>query len=43
MKHTGRFAALTALLLCAALLFSTVSAVFAEENVDILFSYYHRI
>ena len=34
MKHTRRFTALTALLLCAALLFTCVSAVFAEENVD---------
>ena len=34
MKHTKRFTALTALLLCTALLFSSVSAAFAEENVD---------
>lgn len=34
MKHTRRFTALTALLLCAVLLLSSVSAVFAEENVD---------
>ena len=34
MKHTRRFTALTALLLCAVLLFTCVSAAFAEENVD---------
>ena len=34
MKHTGRFTALTALLLCAVLLLSTVSTAFAEKDID---------
>ena len=34
MKHTKRFTALTALLLCAVLLFSFASAAFAEKDID---------
>ena len=34
MKHTKRFTALTALLLCAVLLFASVSAAFAQKDID---------
>ena len=34
MKHTKRFTALTALLLCTVLLFSSVSTAFAKKDID---------